>query len=133
MVAALTLVIDALLVWNRSFHSDVESNAGLDLNAARRALTMCLITTGQSLSVVDGIGFQSIVRALNLLVPVSHSILDQDLMTLSGREKDALHSIVSETSGGLSSAIDKWRSQETGDNYNNAIYICVTAYFVDAG
>jgi hypothetical protein len=115
-----------------SFYSDAESNAGLDLNAARRTLTMCLITAGQSLSLVDGTGFQSFVRALNPLVPVSCSILDRDLMTPSGREKDALHSIISETSGGLSFAVDKWRSQETGDNYNDDTYLCVTAYFVDA-
>ena len=66
-------------------------------------------------------------------------------MTLSGREKNALHSIISETSGGLSFAVGKWRSQGTGDNYNDDIYVCglvitimmtftcVTAYFVHAG
>ena len=59
-------------------------------------LTMCPITTGQLLSLVDGICFQSFVRALNPLVPVSRSTLDRDLMTLSGREKNALHSIISD-------------------------------------
>lgn len=116
-----------------SSHSDAESNAGPDLNGARRALTMCIIITGQSLSLVDGIGFQSFVRVLNPLVSVSRSTLDRDLMTLYGREKDTLHSIISETSGGLSFAVDKWRSKETGDNYNDDIYLCVTACFVDAG
>jgi hypothetical protein len=116
-----------------SSHSDAESNAGPDLNAGRRALTMCIITTGQSLSLVDGIGFQRFVRALNLFVSVSRSTLDQDLMALYGREKDTLHSIISETPGGFSFAIDKWRSKETGDNYNDDIYLCVTACFVDAG
>ena len=45
-------------------------------------------------------------------------------MTLSGREKNALHSIISETSGGLSFAVGKCRSQGTGDNYNDDIYVC---------
>ncbi|OQU87036.1 hypothetical protein SORBI_3003G195700 [Sorghum bicolor] len=80
-----------------SFHSDAESNVSLDLNVARRALTMCIIIAGQSPSLVDGVGFQSFVSALNRLVPVSRPTFDQDLMTLYGREKDALHSTISET------------------------------------
>ena len=30
-------------------------------------------------------------------------------------------------------AVDKWRSQGTGDNYNDDIYVCGTAYFVHVG
>lgn len=51
MIAAQTPVIDAPRL--ESFHSDAESIAGLDLNAVSRALTMCPITTGQLLSLVD--------------------------------------------------------------------------------
>ena len=34
--------------------------------------------------------------------------------------------------GGLNFAVDKWRYKETGDNYNDDIYLCVTVCFVDA-
>ena len=34
--------------------------------------------------------------------------------------------------GGLNFAVDKWRYKKTGDNYNDDIYLCVTACFVDA-
>jgi hypothetical protein len=32
----------------------------------------------------------------------------------------------------LSFAVEKWKSKETGDNYNDDIYLCITACFVDA-
>ena len=113
-----------------SFHSDAESNAGPDHNGARRALAMCIIKTG--LSLVEGIALQRFVHDLNPLIPVSHFTLDRDLMSLYGREKNTLHCIISETSRGLSFAVDMWRSKETRAYYNDDIYLCVTACFVDA-
>jgi hypothetical protein len=32
----------------------------------------------------------------------------------------------------LSFAVEKWKSKETGDNYNDDIYLCITACFVDS-
>ena len=112
------------------FDSDDERNTRPDLDDARRALVMAIITTGQSLSL--GNGFQRFVRALNPLIPVSRSSLDQDVMDLYERERNTLLSIISEASGGLSFAVDKWRSKETGDNYNDDIYLCVAACFLDS-
>ena len=115
-----------------SFGSDFEHNAGPDLDGARRALSMSIITTGQSLSLVEGHYFQNFIHSLNPQFPMSRSSLDRDVMDLYGREKDTLHCMISEAPGGLCFAVDKWRSKETGDNYNDDIYLCVTACFVDA-
>ena len=98
------------------FDSDDERNTHPDLDGARRSLAMSIITTGQSLSLVEGNGFLSFVRALNPQFPLSCSSLDRDVMDLYEREKDTLHRIISEAPGGLCFAVDKWRSKETGEN-----------------
>ncbi|CAN6371945.1 unnamed protein product [Urochloa humidicola] len=115
-----------------SSDSEAESNPDPDLDGARRALVMFIITSGQSLSLVEGRGFQHFMRVLNPLIPVSRPGLDQDVMALYGRERNTLCSIISEASGGLSFAVDKWRSKETGENYNDDIYLCIAACFVDS-
>ncbi|KAL6890323.1 hypothetical protein ACP4OV_009086 [Aristida adscensionis] len=108
------------------------SYANPDIDGARRALAMCIITTGQSLSLVESDAFQRFSRALNPRIPVSRSVLDRDVMNLYGKEKDTLRCIISEASGGLSFSVDKWKSKETGECYNDDIYICITACFIDA-
>ncbi|CAO2148888.1 unnamed protein product [Urochloa humidicola] len=114
------------------FDSDFEHNAVPNFDDARRYLAMTIISTGQSLSLVEGYHFQHFIHGLNPHFALSRSNLDQDVMDLYEREKDTLRCIISEASGGLSFAVDKWRSKETGDNYNDDIYLCVTACFVDA-
>ncbi|KAL6890325.1 hypothetical protein ACP4OV_009088 [Aristida adscensionis] len=115
-----------------SSSSHVKQNSSPDFDEARRALAMSIITGGMSLSLVEGPFFQSLVRGLNPQFRMSRSCLDRDIMNLFEREKDILLSIISEAPGGLSFAVDKWKSKETGENYNDDIYISVTACFVDA-
>ncbi|CAN6371946.1 unnamed protein product [Urochloa humidicola] len=112
--------------------SDAVSNADPDHDGARRALIMLIITSGQSLSLVEESAFQHFMRVLNPLIPVSCPSLDQDIMDLYGRERNILCSIISEAAGAVSFAVDKWKSIETGDNYNDDIYLCVTACFLDS-
>ena len=96
-----------------SFHSDAESNAGPDLNRFH---------------LLKEVAFSVLFV---FLIHLSRSTLDRDVMALYGRGKGTLQSI-SETSGGLNFAVDKWRYKKTGDDYNDDIYLCVTVCFVDA-
>ncbi|OEL20678.1 hypothetical protein BAE44_0018303 [Dichanthelium oligosanthes] len=114
-----------------SLHSNVNST-GPDFNAARRAMAMFIISSGESLSLVENHYFQQLSRSLNPTFPMCHAILDRDVMNLYEREKDTLQCIISEASGGLSFSVDLWKSKATGDKYIDDRYICVTACFVDA-
>jgi hypothetical protein len=78
--------------------SDAKHNAP-DLDGARRALVMTIITNGQSLSLVEEFSFQSFSRALNPRFPMRRSVLDRDAMDLYKREKNTLRSIMSQASG----------------------------------
>jgi hypothetical protein len=114
-----------------SIHSIGDPNV-LDYDAARRALAMFIITSGLSLSLIEGTGFKSFVSAVNPLFPCSRPILDGDVMALYAREIDSLQVIMSEAPGRISFAIDRWKGKETGRNYNDDIYICISACFIDA-
>ena len=104
----------------------------LDYHTARRALAMFIITSGMSPSLVEGSSFKGFISALNPLFPCSRPILDRDVMALYGREKDSLHLIMSEAPGRISFAIDHWKGKESGEHYNDDIYICISACFIDA-
>jgi hypothetical protein len=93
---------------------------------------MFIISSGQSLSLVEDYFFQQLARSLNLTFPFCRAILDIDVMNLYEREKSTLKCIVFEASGGLSFSVDHWKSKPTGDKYVDNTYICVTACFVDA-
>ena len=114
-----------------SLHSNI-NRTGPDFNAARRAMTMFIISSGESLSLVENYYFQQFFRSLNPTFPICRAILDRDVMNLYEREKDTLQHIIAEAPGGLSFSIDHWKSKAIGDEYIDDSYICVTACFVDA-
>ncbi|CAO2041571.1 unnamed protein product [Urochloa humidicola] len=112
-----------------SLHSN---GTGPDFNAARRAMAMFIISSGESLSLVEDYYFQQLSRSLNPTFPMCRAILDRDVMNLYEREKHTLQCIISEASGGLNFSVDHWKSKATGDKYIDDSYVCVTACFVDA-
>jgi hypothetical protein len=114
-----------------SLHSGV-NRTGPDFNAARRAMAMFIISSGQSLSLVEDYYFQQLSRSLYPTFPMCRAILDRDVMNLYEREKDTLLHIIAQASGGLSLSVDHWKSKATGDKYKDDSYVCVTACFVDA-
>ncbi|KAL6650291.1 hypothetical protein ACP70R_009216 [Stipagrostis hirtigluma subsp. patula] len=116
----------------RYFDSSFKSQTGPDFDAARRAMAMFIITSGESLSLVENHYLQALARSLNPLFPLCRSILDNDVINLYNKERDMLSCIISQASGGLSLSIDYWKSKATGDKYIDDKYICVTACFVDA-
>lgn len=59
-----------------SLHSDV-NRTGPDFNAARRAMAMFIISSGESLSVVENYYFQQLSRSLNPTFPMCRAILDR--------------------------------------------------------
>jgi hypothetical protein len=70
-----------------SLHSNVKSP---DFNAARREITMFIISSGQSLSLVEDYFFQQLACSLNPTFPFCRAILDRDVMNLYEREKSTL-------------------------------------------
>jgi hypothetical protein len=115
-----------------SVNSIGQPQTGLDYAAARRALAMFIISSGLSLSLVEGSAFKRFIAAVNPLYPCSRPILDRDVMDLYGKEINSLQVIMSEAPGRISFAIDRWKGKETGENYNDDIYICISACFIDA-
>lgn len=115
-----------------SIDSVGKPQTGFDNAAARRAFAMFVITSGLSLTIVEGSGFKRFISAVNPLFSCSRTILDSDIMALYGREIDSLQVIMSEAPGRISFAIDRWKGKETGQNYNDDIYICISACFIDA-
>ncbi|XBI24530.1 hypothetical protein VPH35_049617 [Triticum aestivum] len=108
---------------------------GPDYAAARRSLAMFIINSGLSLSMVEEPSLQMFIRAVNPLSEninsCRRSVLDRDVMALYGREKDSLKFILSEAPGRISFAIDRWKGKENGENYNDDIYMCIVACFID--
>lgn len=90
-----------------TLHSNV-NRTGPDFNAARRAMVMFTISSGESLSLVEKYYFQQLFRFLNPTFPMCRAILDRDDMNLYEQENDTLQHIIAEASGGLSFSVDHW-------------------------
>jgi hypothetical protein len=114
-----------------SINSIGQPKTDADYDAARRAFVMLIITSGLSLSIIEGPSFKRLMSAVNPLFPCSRSIIYRDIMALYGREINSLQVIMSEAPGRISFAIDRWKGKETGENYDD-VYICISACFIDA-
>ena len=75
-----------------------------------------------------GVGLNPLAENIN---SCRRSVLDRDVTALYGRENDSLKFILSEVPGRISFAIDHRKGKETGENYNDDIYMCIVACFID--
>ncbi|WVZ84013.1 hypothetical protein U9M48_031097 [Paspalum notatum var. saurae] len=113
----------------RSLYSD---DSHPDFEAARRAIAMFFISSGESLSLNENEHFQQLAHHLNPMFPICHTNLCIDVMNLYERERNTLKHIIAEALGGLSFSVDHWKSKATGDKSIDDNCVCVTACFVDA-
>ncbi|KAL6841052.1 hypothetical protein ACP4OV_029021 [Aristida adscensionis] len=116
----------------RSLNSIPTRQTCPDFNAARRAMVMFIITSGESLSIVESPYLQDLARTLHPAFPLCRTVSDIDITNLYERESSMLNRTILTAPGLLSFSIDHWKSKATGHKYTDDIYISVTACFVDA-